>query len=60
VGGYCKKAHKAYAEIGVAEWTAVNKHIPGELIIMPPTGKESGMRNSDINIELGLWNRQTN
>ena len=41
-------------------WTAVNKHIPGELIIMPPTGKESGMRNSDINIELGLWNRQTN
>ena len=31
----------------------------GELIIMPPTGGESGIRNSDINIELGLWNRQT-
>jgi Uma2 family endonuclease len=31
----------------------------GELIIMPPTGGESGIQNSDINIELGLWNRQT-
>jgi Uma2 family endonuclease len=31
----------------------------GELLIMPPTGGESGIRNSDINIELGLWNRQT-
>ncbi|MBW4556097.1 MAG: Uma2 family endonuclease [Trichormus sp. ATA11-4-KO1] len=31
----------------------------GELIIMPPTGGESGIRNSDINIELGLWNRKT-
>ncbi|BAY17616.1 hypothetical protein NIES21_34560 [Anabaenopsis circularis NIES-21] len=30
----------------------------GELIIMPPTGGESGIQNSDINIELGLWNRQ--
>jgi Uma2 family endonuclease len=30
-----------------------------ELIIMPPTGGESGIRNSDLNIELGLWNRQT-
>lgn len=31
----------------------------GELIIMPPTGGESGIRNSNINLELGLWNRQT-
>ncbi|MBJ7295340.1 MAG: Uma2 family endonuclease [Dolichospermum sp.] len=31
----------------------------GELTIMPPTGGESGIRNSDINIELGVWNRQT-
>ncbi|MBU7583875.1 MAG: Uma2 family endonuclease [Nostoc sp. TH1S01] len=31
----------------------------GELIIMPPTGGESGIRNSDINTELNLWNRQT-
>ncbi|NMF85407.1 Uma2 family endonuclease [Nodosilinea sp. P-1105] len=31
----------------------------GELIIMAPTGGESGRRNADITIELGLWNRQT-
>ena len=31
----------------------------GELIIMPPTGGESGIRNSDLNLGLGLWNRQT-
>ena len=31
----------------------------GELIIMPPTGGESGIRNSDLNLQLGLWNRQT-
>lgn len=29
-----------------------------ELIIMPPTGGESGIRNSDLNLQLGLWNRQ--
>lgn len=31
----------------------------GELIIMPPTGGESGIRNSDLTTELNLWNRQT-
>jgi Uma2 family endonuclease len=31
----------------------------GELIIMPPTGGETGIRNSDLNLQLGLWNRQT-
>jgi len=31
----------------------------GDLIIMPPTGGETGKRNSDINFELNLWNRQT-
>jgi Uma2 family endonuclease len=31
----------------------------GDLIIMPPTGGESGRRNADITIDLGLWNRQT-
>jgi Uma2 family endonuclease len=32
----------------------------GELIVMPPTGGSTGKRNSDINFELALWNRQTN
>ncbi|ASC73378.1 hypothetical protein XM38_043430 [Halomicronema hongdechloris C2206] len=31
----------------------------GELIIMPPTGGETGKRSSDLNAELNLWNRRT-
>lgn len=31
----------------------------GELIVMSPTGGESGHRNADITIDLGLWNRQS-
>ncbi len=31
----------------------------GELVVMSPTGGESGHRNADITIDLGLWNRQT-
>jgi Uma2 family endonuclease len=31
----------------------------GELIVMPPTGGESGRRNADITIDLGIWNRET-
>jgi len=28
----------------------------GELLIMAPTGGETGSRNSDLNLELGIWN----
>lgn len=31
----------------------------GELIIMPPTGGETGKRNSDLIADLVIWNRQT-
>lgn len=31
----------------------------GELIIMPPTGGESGIRNADLTTDLNLWNRET-
>jgi Uma2 family endonuclease len=31
----------------------------GELIVMPPTGGESGARNVDLMIDAGLWNRQS-
>ena len=31
----------------------------GELIIMPPTGGETGKQNSDLIIDLGIWHRQT-
>jgi Uma2 family endonuclease len=31
----------------------------GELIIMSPVGGESGNREADLMIDLGIWNRQT-
>jgi Uma2 family endonuclease len=30
----------------------------GRLIVMSPTGSESGRRNSDLLIQVGIWNRQ--
>ncbi|NJN73292.1 MAG: Uma2 family endonuclease [Limnothrix sp. RL_2_0] len=30
----------------------------GELIVMAPTGGETGFRNSELNLDVGLWNRQ--
>jgi len=32
----------------------------GELIIMPPTGGETGNRNFEITVQLGIWNKQYN
>ncbi|MBW4512998.1 MAG: Uma2 family endonuclease [Scytonematopsis contorta HA4267-MV1] len=34
--------------------------VKGELIIMSPVGGESGNREADLIIDLGIWNRQTN
>lgn len=31
----------------------------GEIIIMPPTGGETGNHNSEINADFVIWNRQT-
>ena len=31
----------------------------GELIIMPPTGGSSGIRNADLNFQIVSWNRGT-
>jgi Uma2 family endonuclease len=31
----------------------------GKLIVMPPTGWDSGKRNASLNLDLGLWNRNT-
>lgn len=30
----------------------------GKLIVMPPTGWESGKRNANLTADLGIWNRQ--
>lgn len=31
----------------------------GEILIMPPTGSDTGNRNFDMVVELGIWNKQT-
>ncbi len=35
------------------------RNAKGELIIMSPVGGESGNREADLIIDLGIWNRQT-
>lgn len=37
----------------------LERTVKGELVIMPPVGGVSGNRESDLNGELWLWNRQT-
>jgi len=35
------------------------RNAAGELLIMPPTGGETGNYNSEINADFVIWNRQT-
>ncbi len=35
------------------------RNAKGEIIIMPPTGGETGNRNSEINADFVIWNRKT-
>jgi Uma2 family endonuclease len=37
----------------------IEQNAEGELIIMPPVGAISGNRESDLNADLVIWNRQT-
>ena len=37
----------------------LERNAKGELIIMPPTGGESGKRNANLTADLVIWNRQT-
>ena len=39
--------------------TKFERNADGEIIIMPPTGGETGKRNSDLIAQLAIWNRQT-
>ncbi len=39
--------------------TKFERNANGEIIIMPPSGGETGKRNSDLIVQLGIWNRQT-
>jgi Uma2 family endonuclease len=38
----------------------LERNAQGELIIMPPTGGETGKSNSSINGQIWFWNEQTN
>ena len=38
----------------------IERNAKGALIVMPPVGGESGNREADYIIDLGIWNRQTN
>ncbi|WP_445171166.1 Uma2 family endonuclease [Microcoleus sp.] len=55
-----KVTHEQFQQIA-----AVNRELrlertaTGELIVIPPTGSETGNRNLDIEGQLWLWNRQT-
>lgn len=55
-----KVTHEQFQQIA-----AVNRELrlertaTGELIVMPPTGSDTGKRNLDIEGQVWLWNRQT-
>jgi Uma2 family endonuclease len=37
----------------------LERNANGELIAMPPTGGETGKHNSKLNLQVGIWNEQT-
>lgn len=37
----------------------LERNANGELIVMPPTGGETGRSNSKFNLQIGLWNEKT-
>ncbi|MEG4106422.1 Uma2 family endonuclease [Microcoleus sp. S13_C5] len=37
----------------------LERNANGELIVLPPTGGETGRSNSKFNLQIGLWNEQT-
>lgn len=40
---------------GINRDLRIERNAQGELIIMPPTGGETGRRNAEITIQLGVW-----
>ncbi len=36
----------------------IERTADGQLLIMPPTGSETGNHNAEITTEIGIWNRQ--
>ncbi len=52
--------HEQFVQLALANRDLqLERTATGELIVMPPTGSDTGKRNSDIAGQLWLWNRQT-
>ncbi len=55
-----KVSHDQFKELAtVNRDLKLERTATGELIVMPPTGSDTGNRNLDIEGQLWLWNRQT-
>ncbi len=55
-----KVSHEQFKELAnVNRDLRLERTATGELIVMPPTGSETGNRNLDIEGQLWLWNRKT-
>ncbi|MBD2772293.1 Uma2 family endonuclease [Iningainema tapete] len=55
-----KVSHEQFIELAtVNRDLRLERTATGELIVMPPTGSDTGYRNLDIEGQLWLWNRQT-
>lgn len=53
-------SHEQFVQLAIANRDLqLERTATGELIVMPPTGSDTGNRNSDIAGQLWLWNRQT-
>ena len=55
-----KVTHSQFEQLAIANRDVrLERTATGEIIIMPPTGGNTGKRNLDIEGQLWLWNRQT-
>ena len=55
-----KITHAQFVELAqVNRDLQLERTATGELIVMPPTGSDTGNRNSSITGQLWMWNRQT-
>ncbi len=53
-------SHEQFVDLALANRDLqLERTATGELIIMPPTGSDTGKRNLDIAGQVWLWNRQT-
>ena len=41
------------------ETTTLERDANGNIILMPPTGSETGRYNFEVAVEIGIWNRRT-